>query len=37
MRRPTLGHELAEAILHAGGDELLIDLKEIDTPDVVEP
>jgi len=32
-----LGRELAEAILHAGGDELLIDLKEIDTPDVVEP
>lgn len=33
----ALGRELAEAILHAGGDELLAELKEIETPIVVEP
>jgi hydroxymethylbilane synthase len=33
----ALGRELAEAILHAGGDELLADLDTFETPEVVEP
>lgn len=32
-----LGAELADAILGAGGDEILADLKEIDSPEPVEP
>jgi hydroxymethylbilane synthase len=32
-----LGVELADAILGAGGDEILADLKEIDSPEPVEP
>ena len=33
----SLGRELAEAIRSCGGDELLEELKELDTPEVVEP
>lgn len=32
-----LGVELADAILGAGGDDILADLKEIDSPEPVEP
>jgi hydroxymethylbilane synthase len=32
-----LGIELADAILRAGGDEILAELKETDTPEPVEP
>jgi hydroxymethylbilane synthase len=32
-----LGTELAEAILDAGGDDILADLKETDSPEPVEP
>jgi hydroxymethylbilane synthase len=32
-----LGAELADAILGAGGDDILADLREMDTPDPVEP
>jgi hydroxymethylbilane synthase len=33
----SLGRELAEAILRAGGDELLAELGSLETPEVVEP
>jgi hydroxymethylbilane synthase len=33
----ALGKELAQAILSCGGDELLADLREMDTPTVEEP
>jgi hydroxymethylbilane synthase len=33
----ALGQELADAILHAGGDDILADLKEATAPEVVEP
>lgn len=38
MHEPVaLGTELAEAILQGGGDEILADIKDISTPEVVEP
>ena len=32
-----LGHELADALLHSGGDDILADIRALEAPQVVEP